>query len=129
MLAGLPSSSIKIMQKIQNTGARLIFGKNAKESTMECLKTLHWLPIQQRIDGKIYTLIHKCCNQKAPVYLQNVIQEKTTNHPSHRLEHNKALLAVPNIRKYIFASRLFSIYGINLWNSLPNRIREEIIFD
>ena len=41
MLAGLPSSSIEIMQKDQNTAARLILGTNAKESTTECLKTLH----------------------------------------------------------------------------------------
>ena len=71
----------KIHTKIQNTTARLILRKNAPESTMKCIKTLHWLPIQQRIDYKICTLI-----QKAPVYLQNLIQEKT-NHPSLRWEN------------------------------------------
>ena len=44
MLAGLPSSSIKIRQKVQNIAARKMLGKNAKEITMECLKSLHWLP-------------------------------------------------------------------------------------
>ena len=38
MLAGLPSSSIKVMQKIKNTVARLILRKIAKESTMKCYK-------------------------------------------------------------------------------------------
>ena len=51
----------KLIQKVQNTAARLILGKNAKESIMECLKPLHWLPIQQRIYYKICTLIHKYC--------------------------------------------------------------------
>ena len=69
MLVGLPSSSIKIMQKIHNTAERLILGQDAMESTTECLKTLHWLPIQQKIDYKICTLIHKCHNKQAPVYL------------------------------------------------------------
>ena len=32
------SSSIKIMQKMQNTATRLILGKNAKENSTECLK-------------------------------------------------------------------------------------------
>ena len=56
--------SIKSMQKIQNTAARLILEKNARESTTECLTTLHWLLIQQRIDYKICTHIHKCCKGK-----------------------------------------------------------------
>ena len=50
--------------------------KNSKESTTECLKNLHWLPIQKRIDYKICTLIYKYHKGKAPSYLQNLIQEK-----------------------------------------------------
>ena len=115
--------------KSPNTAARLIPRRNVKESTMECLKTLHWLPIQQRKGYKICTLIHKCDTQQAPEYLQNLIEEKTTNHPSLRLENKKVLLAVSNIRKHTFTSRSFSIYGPNLWNSLHDRIREEIIFE
>ena len=84
MLAELPSSSIKIMQKVQNTAPRLILRTNAKKSTKECLKTLYWLPIKQRIDYKICTLFHKCHTWQAPVYLQNLIQEKTTNCPGLR---------------------------------------------
>ena len=64
-----------------------------------------------------------------PVYLQNLIQENTTIHPSLRLENKKALLAVLNIRKQTFASRSFSVYGLKLQNWLPNTIREEIIFE
>ena len=76
ILAGLSSLSIKIIQKSKNTATRLILGKSAKESTTDCLKTLHWLPIQQRIDYKIYTLIHKCNKGKTSSYLQNLMQEK-----------------------------------------------------
>ena len=70
--------------KGQNTAPRLILRTNAKESTKECLKTLYWLPIKQRIDYKICTLFHKCHTWQAPVYLQNLIQEKTTNCPGLR---------------------------------------------
>ena len=103
--------------------------KNATESTTECLKSLHWLPIQQRMDYKICTLIHKWHNLKAPVHLKSNTREKKTNCPCLRSENKKALLAVPHMRKHTFASRSFSIYGPNLWNSLPNRIRGEIIFE
>ena len=64
MLVGLPLSSIKIMQKVQNTAASLILGQNAMESITECLKALYRLPIQQGIDYKICSLIHKCHNKK-----------------------------------------------------------------
>ena len=102
--------------------------KNAKESTMECLKTLHWSLIQQRIDYKTCTLIHKCYKGKTPSYLQNLLQEKKNNCPGISLENKKDVLAVPNTRNHTFASRSFSIYGPNLWNSFPDRIREVINF-
>ena len=125
ILAGLQSSSIKIMPKIQNTATRLILRKIAKEVPKNL--TLVTNTVKDRL--QICTLIHKCCNQKTPVYLQNLIQEKKINQPSLRMENKKALLAVPHIRKHTFASRSFSIHGPNLWNSLPDRIRREIIFE
>ena len=82
----------------------------------------------QWIDYKICTLIYKCCNKPALVYLQNLIQEKSTTHPGLRSEHKKALLAVPEIGNQTLASRSFSIYVPKLWNSLPDTMREEIIF-
>ena len=123
------SRNMKIMQKVQNTAAMLILRKNAKESTTECLKTLHRLPIQPRIDKKYALSFHKYCTKQDPAYLQNLIQEKTTNHPSLRSENKKALLVVPNIQKQTFTSRSFSVYDPKLWNSLPDKIREEIIFE
>ena len=99
------------------------------ESTTECLKILHWLPIQQRMEYKVCILIHKCHDKQAPVYLQNLIQEKTTICPGLRSENKKAMLAVPNIRKQTFTSRSFRVFGPKLWNSLPDTIREEIIFE
>ena len=47
MLAGLPKKSIKAMQCIQNTGAKMILNKKPRDSTTECLKELHWLPINK----------------------------------------------------------------------------------
>ena len=60
LLSGLPDSSIKILQKVQNSAARLVLRRNAKHSSMENTKQLHWLPIKQCIDYKVLTLVHKC---------------------------------------------------------------------
>ena len=35
LLSGLPDSSIKILQRVQNSAARLVLGRNAKHSSME----------------------------------------------------------------------------------------------
>ena len=118
-----------INAKSPKQATRLVFRNNAMESTTECLKTLHWLLIQQWIDYKICTLIYKCHSKQAPVYLQNLIEEKTTTCPSLRSENKKALLAVSNVRNQTFASRSFSVYGPKLWNSLPNTIRKEVRFE
>ena len=76
LLSGLPDSSIKILQKVQNSAARLVLGRNAKHSSMENTKQLHWLPIKQCINYKVLTLVHKCQHQKAPKYLQDLLNEK-----------------------------------------------------
>jgi len=33
---------------------------------------LHWLPVPQRIDYKLCTIIYRCLHQTAPVYLQDL---------------------------------------------------------
>ena len=62
-------------EKNPKHSCKTTFEKNEKESTMWCLKTMHWLPIQQRIDYKICTLIHKCYKGKSLSYLQNIWNE------------------------------------------------------
>ena len=75
LLSGLPVSSIKILQKVQNSAARVVLGKNANYSSTENTKQLHWLPIKQCIDYKVLTLVNKCQYQKAPNYLQDLLKK------------------------------------------------------
>ena len=63
LLSGLPDSSIKILQKVQNSAARLVLGRYANHSSMENTKQLHWLPIKQHINCQVLTLVHKCQHQ------------------------------------------------------------------
>ena len=53
ILAWIPNKTLKLMQVIQNTAARVVLNKESyNTSTTECLKTLHWLPIMKRINYK-----------------------------------------------------------------------------
>ena len=59
MLSGLSKMPINIMQCTQNQAARITIGKTKirNDSATETRKSLHWLPIRQRIDFKITTYI------------------------------------------------------------------------
>ena len=42
----------------------------------EALFDLHWLPVTQRIDFKVATMVFKCLNGDAPKYLCELIEVK-----------------------------------------------------
>ncbi len=50
LLAGLPASSIKPLQLIQNAAARLIFNEPKRARVTPLFINLHWLPIAARIN-------------------------------------------------------------------------------
>ena len=76
VLYGIPNKTLNKYQRIQNMCAKLVLGKSKYDSSSESLKALHWLPIWQWIEFKIPTLTHKCINNSAPRYLQELISVK-----------------------------------------------------
>ena len=76
ILTGLPKKSINVMQHIQNIRAKMILNKKPRDSVTECLKELHSLPIQQRIDFKILIIVFNSLNKQAQKYLQELIVKK-----------------------------------------------------
>ena len=72
ILYGLPNSTIKQMQSIQNYGAKLGLGKTKYDSNKEALE-LYWLPIKSRIKFKILILVFKCLRGEAQNYLSNLL--------------------------------------------------------
>ena len=45
VLYGIPNKTLNKYQRIQNMCAKLALGKSKYDSSIESLKTLHWLPI------------------------------------------------------------------------------------
>ncbi len=52
LLAGLPSSTIKPQQIIQNAAARLVFNEPKRAHVTPIFISLHWLPVAARIKFK-----------------------------------------------------------------------------
>ena len=66
---GLPKYQITCLQVVQNTAARLVTGKKPWEAISPSLRSLHWLPVKDRITFKALCLMHKCIQGNGPQYL------------------------------------------------------------
>ncbi len=74
LLAGLPASSIKPLQLIQNAAARLIFNEPKRMHVTPLFINLHWLPIAARIKFKALMFAYRTTSGSAPLYLNALLQ-------------------------------------------------------
>ena len=128
ILSGLPKKSIMKMQRIQNWAAKVVLCRDRYSSSTDALIKLHWLPIKERIDFKILCIIFKCLNKMAPPYLESKIKKKTFTRNT-RASTRGTMLEVPFVRKSTFAARAFSVYGPELWNTLPTKLHKLTTID
>ena len=92
---GLPEFSIKKLQRVQNMAVKVILGKRKSDSSRDCLMALHWLPVQERIEYKILTLVYKCIVGEAPAHLMDIIQERDMHQEGLRSNRDHKSLVVP----------------------------------
>ena len=104
------------LQRIQNSLARVITNTSKYQHITPTLKTLHWLPIKQRIDYKTCLLTYKTLTNQQPTYLYNSL-----SFPSHSVSTRSSdslVLSIPYVWS-LLGKRAFSVIGPRLWNSLP----------
>ena len=124
ILAGLPSSEISWMQRVQNITAKLVLGKSKLYSSSECLQELHWLPINKQIQFKVLILGFKCLDCAGPLYLRNLLVEFPEDRKQGLCSDSMAKrLLEPRTKLKTFASRAFSVIGPRWWNQLPNHVK------
>ena len=115
---GLSSKEVTKLQRLQNYAAKTILGRNKYDSSTLARQQLHWLPVVEGIKFKLLTLVYKCLNDQAPLYLQKLLEyqelEKETRSSGRRL------LKIPKSKSKTFLDRSFTISGPNLWNELPD---------
>ena len=76
-------------------------------------ESLHWLPVQQRIDYKLCVLIYKCLHQGAPVYLSELCIPVASTGRSHLRSAAKECLIINYCRTKNYGQRSFS-YTVEL---------------
>ena len=120
VLLGLKQSLLTKVQRVQNAAARILTKTPRREHITPVLHSLHWLPVEARIEYKVNVLIFKCLDGTAPQYLRDLI---TPRDPARALRDRK-MLSVPNCALSRAGRCSFSIGGPILWNSLPLHLRE-----
>ena len=119
---GLSDIQINKLQRIQNSAARLVTRTRNRDQITPVLRKLHWLPIRYRIQYKILSLTFLCLQGLGPSYLQDLIQKYC---PTRNLRSkSKSLLVCPSTFTRFYGARSFAVAAAELWNSLPDSIKQ-----
>jgi hypothetical protein len=122
LLSGCPVYLLTKLQKVQNSAARLVLKARKRDHATPLLKTLHWLPVQARINYKLCTLCFNFFSGSSPAYFSQLLSVYS---PSRQLRSSSdsRTLAVPRVRSKTFGERTFSFNAAKQWNSLPVQLR------
>ena len=120
----MPDCKLKSLQRVQNIAARVVKRKRCSPDNRitPMLKSLHWLPVEYRIDFKILLLTYKCINGLAPGYLSCLVNFKICPRPL-RIQALE-LLDVPKTKLKTYGDRSFAYAAAMEWNKLPLEIRQ-----
>ena len=103
ILGGLPKCIIEQLQQVQNIAAKILLGKGRYDSSTRCLTEFHWLPIQQRIEFKIITLVHKSLHGLAPQYLVDLLTRMVPRREEQHSNDRTSQLEIPATTRKTFA--------------------------
>ena len=71
---GITDELTRCLQLVQNAAARLMMGTRACDHNYPVLRQLHWLPVWQRAEFRIATLVYRSLSGNAPGYLADDCQ-------------------------------------------------------
>jgi len=121
--AGLPACDVQRLQSILNTAVRLVAGSSRRDHVTFLLRDRHWLPVKQRVEYKLCTIIHRCLYGDAPSYLVDLITPSAAaSTRAGRRSAESTTVAVPRTLSS-FGDRSFATAGSRAWNKLPSQLR------
>jgi len=111
------------LQSVQNTAARLVTGTRRSDHISPVLHQLHWLPVRQRVDFKVATLVHQSLSGISPPYLADDCC-LVADAREWRLRSTASRTCVVTRTYSTFGDRAFGAAGPGLWNSLPSHMKD-----
>src|SRR6218665_3056340 len=116
---------LSCLERVMRSAARLI-GKIQKfdHVTRYMLDVLRWLPVRQRIQYRVVSLVWRCQLGFAPAYLRGLCRPVSGAQGSRSLRSaERGILVVPFARTASMQNRSFSVAGPRVWNDLPQELR------
>src|SRR6218665_638632 len=87
------------------------------------LDLLHWLPVWQRIQYRVVSLVWRCQLSFAPAYLIDLCRPMTGAQGSRFLRSaERGVLVLPFARTASMQNRAFSVASPRVWNNLPQEL-------
>ncbi len=105
----LPKKTVRQLQLIQNTAARILTRTRTSEHITPVLRSLHWLHVTCRIDFKVLLLVYKSLNGIGSKYIADMLNEYKSNRPLRSLGSSQ--LEIPRTRTKQREST-FSYYAV-----------------
>ena len=124
----LSATNMRALQSVLNAAARLITRKRKFDHISTAIRDLHWLPVRQRIEYKLSTLVYKCLHQTAPSYISELcvpVSHVAGRHYLRSAVHGD--LQVPATKTVTYGPRSFAVSGPTIWNSLPRPLHHSTL--
>ena len=116
LLNGALASTMNKLQRAQNTAVRTVLNSCGRSDSKALLRTLHWLPVCQRIVYKTALLTFKVKKTSLPDYLNCHLVPRTSSWSTRSA--TLPLLTILS-SKTEFARRSFPYVAPNTWNRPP----------
>ena len=120
LLYGLPKGQLQKLQRVQNAAARLVTNTRKYAHITPVLKSLHWLPVEQRLMYKILLITFRALKFSSPQYINSLIEIYKPSRSGLRSSAEFSL-AIPKSKR-TWGDRAFASAAPHLWNSLPKSI-------
>ena len=123
LYCGIAERLLSRLQSVQNAAARLVTGLGRREHITPVLQQLHWLPVRQRVQFKLATLVYRSLAKTAPVYLSDECC-LASSVGLRSLRSADSRTCIPRRAHNSYGDRCFATAGPNVWNSLPLQLRQ-----
>ena len=126
LLCGAQKQQLYKLQKVQNSAARLVCKARRRDHTSPLLRTLHWLPIEARVQYKLSSLCHHFFSDSAPAYFSDLLTKYIPGRAGNRSGSDSRLLQPPKVKKNSYGYNSFSHRATTQWTSLPYELRHKL---
>ena len=94
-----------------------------RDHVTSLLRDRHWLPVKQRVEYKLCTIVHRCLYGDGPSYLVDLITQSAAANARAGLRSAESMtVAVPRTLSS-FGDRSFATAGPRAWNKLLSHLR------